>query len=310
MPNSSALAVTRRAFLHRGALALASAAGASAAVRRLLGREEKAEDPSLRIGVLADVHYADKPASGNRAYRESIPRIREAVKRFAERKAEIAIELGDFIDEAETPEGELAQLKAIEAELAAFPGERYHVLGNHCIWTLTKEEFLGAVGAREAHHSFDRGGFHLVVLDACYRSDGVPYGRRNNEWTDADVPPAEREWLAEDLAKTDKRAIVFIHHRLDVDTGYAIRSAAAVRKILESSGKVIAVFQGHNHLNDHREIGGIHYVTLAAMVEGSGKESGAHGILEAYRDGSLLLDGYHEQEDRSLGARARRSIRV
>ena len=33
------------------------------------------------------------------------------------------------------------------------------------------------------------------------------------------------------------------------------------------SGKVLAVLQGHNHHNDYRDIAGIHYCTLAAMVD-------------------------------------------
>ena len=38
-------------------------------------------------------------------------------------------------------------------------------------------------------------GFHFVVLDSCFKSDGTPYGRRNFKWTDANVPESELRWL-------------------------------------------------------------------------------------------------------------------
>ncbi|MCF7963695.1 MAG: hypothetical protein K9M08_23390, partial [Pirellula sp.] len=48
---------------------------------------------------------------------------------------------------------------------------------------------------RSSVHSFDRGDFHFVVLDACFRNDGEPYGRKNSKWNDANIPAAELEWL-------------------------------------------------------------------------------------------------------------------
>jgi alkaline phosphatase len=136
------------------------------------------------------------------------------------------------------------------------------VLGNHCVDTLTKDEFLGGVGQARSFYSFDREGVHFVVLDACYRADGEPYGRRNFTWTDANVPPAELEWLEADLQASTGAAIVFAHQRLDVATDHGVRNGAAVRQVLERSGRVVAVLQGHNHQNDYREINGIHYAAL------------------------------------------------
>ncbi len=293
---------SRRAFLHRGAVILASASGTSAAGRWLAALEEPAAKPVLSIGLLTDVHYADKTASGERAFRDSIGKMREAVKDL--KGADFLIELGDLIDGADTIEEEKAYLGTIARELAGFQGERHHVLGNHCVWSLTKEELLAGVGARAARYSFDRGDFHFVILDSCFRADGAPYGRKNNDWTDASLPAAEQEWLKADLAATKLRSLVFIHHRLDVATSYAIREAAKVRGILAASGKVRAVFQGHNHVNDHHELDGIHYVTLTAMVEGKGVENGAHGILRLFADGSMRVEGYRRLEKRALPARA------
>lgn len=277
-------------FVQHGALILSAAP--------VLADSQAAEataTPALRIGLLTDPHYADIPAKGKRHYRESLGKVRAAVERFNEVKADFAVELGDFIDEAATEEGEIAHLKTIEAEFAKFRGPRHYVLGNHCVWTLTKEQFYANCAAKRSPYSWDHAGFHFVVLDACFRADGTAYGAKNFKWTDTEIPELQRRWLAEDLASARKPTIVFVHQRLDITGDYAVKSAPAVREILERSGRVLAVFQGHHHRNDYREIGGIHYCTLMAMVEGSGPENTASGVLEVFRDGSLKLNGAFKQ---------------
>jgi len=94
--------------------------------------------------------------------------------------------------------------------------------------------------------------------------------------------------------------IVLAHQRLDLDKAHAVRNAAEVRALLEKSGKVLAVFQGHSHKNDYQLIAGIHYTTLVAMVEGSGTESSGYTMLEVLADGSLRLNGFRKQVNRAL----------
>ncbi|MBM3830192.1 MAG: alkaline phosphatase [Verrucomicrobia bacterium] len=283
-------ASTRRAFIRRGALVLSATASLADSLAA-----DSAAAPVLRIGLLTDPHYADIPAQGKRHYRESLSKVRAAIEHFNAAKADFVVELGDFIDEAARVEGEIAHLKTIEAEFAKFRGPRHYVLGNHCVWTLTKDQFYANCAAKRAPYSWDSAGFHFIVLDACFRADGVAYGAKNFTWTDTEIPESQRRWLAEDLAATRLPTIVFVHQRIDITGDYAVRSAPAVREILERSGRVLAVFQGHHHRNEHRLVGGIHYCTLMAMVEGNGAEDTASGLLEVFRDGSLKLDGAFKQ---------------
>jgi len=287
-------ALTRRAFLRRGSLILA---GAGSSVLEALAAEGAQAKPAVRLGLLADVHYADRPPNGTRYYRESIAKVREAVATFNRQKATLALELGDFIDAAPDVKTEIGFLETIDAEYAKLQGQRRHVLGNHCVWSLTKKEFLDTVGAKAAHYSLDSGGFHFIVLDACYRKDGQPYGRKNFNWIDSNVPPAELEWLAADLAGTDKRCLAFVHQRLDVKSHYGVKNAPAVRKVLEASGKVLAVFQGHYHRNDYKQLGGIHYCTLRSVVDGSGAASSAYAVVDLLADGTIRVDGFRKQTD-------------
>ncbi len=260
--------LSRRAFLQAGGwLAVSRAAGAA--------------PPPLRFGVLTDLHYADLDPRGDRHYRASLGKLRAAVSAFNAEPLDFVIQLGDFIDEGATAEAELGHLRTAEAAYAAARAPRHYVLGNHCVWTLTKDQFLAHSGARRAPYSFDLRGWHCIVLDACHRADGTGYGARNFVWTDSDIPAAQRDWLARDLAAAAGPALVFVHQRLDVANEFAVRSAGAVRDILAASGKVRAVFQGHNHLNERRDIDGIAYLTLEAAIEGADAASSAYALVTA-----------------------------
>lgn len=285
------LTLGRRALLESGTLVLAAA---TVTGRSLLASE--AAGP-LRIGLITDLHYADKPPAGTRHYRETLAKLAEAAAQFEKDQPALIVELGDLIDAADAVETEQKYLSTINREFSAIAKERHYVLGNHCVDMLTKAEFLGGVEQAKSYYSFDQREFHFIVLDACFRSDGEPYGRKNSKWTDANIPPAEAEWLAADLAATTKKTVVFAHQRLDVSTDHGVRNAHAIRKILENSGRVLAVVQGHSHQNDLKEIGGIHYCTLAAMIEGSGDENNSYSLLDLAADGTLKLTGFRRQKD-------------
>jgi alkaline phosphatase len=113
------------------------------------------------------------------------------------------------------------------------------------------------------------------------------------------------DWLRQDLATTLKPVVVFAHQRLDPTEHYTIRNAEAVRSILERSGRVAAVFQGHSHHNDYALLNGIHYCTLVALVEGAGLENGGYGVLEIFPDHSLRVSGFRRQASHGFGRQGR-----
>jgi alkaline phosphatase len=254
----------------------------------------------VRFGLITDIHYADKAPVAPRYYRESIPKLQESIAQFKQARLDFVVELGDLVDAAESARDEIGYLRRIEREYEGFPAQRHYVLGNHCVWTLTKREFFDNCGARSGFYSFEHAGFHFVVLDACYRQDGVAYGQHNFDWRDSAIPRLELEWLEADLRASSGMAIIFVHQRLDVSGAYGVKNASRVRQILESSSKTLVVFQGHNHLNDLREISGIHYLTLAALVEGSGQDNNAYGTIDLHSDGAIHLTGFRQQRTYSL----------
>ena len=263
-------------------LALLGACLLAALLGLAVTAQEQAGSGPLRIGVFTDLHAHDTDSPGEKKvmtnYAERLSAFVEAMNAWP---ADVAIELGDFVNgkfvlgaPLGSPERIPGILAAAEALFAGFKGPRYYVVGNHDVYDLSKEEFLAGSGAPWTYGSFDAKGYHLVVLDAQYTTKDVPLGRATwvvQGW----IPQVELDWLRADLAATKKPTIVCVHQRLDgALEGWTkkpqVLNADVVRGVLESSGVVIAVLQGHDHENAHVEINGIHYVTFQALVDHAG----------------------------------------
>ena len=264
--------------------------------------------PLLRFGLFTDPHYADRDAYGTRYYRQSIPKLNECIDYMNTQNLAFVIETGDFKDErpSRVEEETLSFLRDIESVFSRFEGPRYHVLGNHDIDSISKAQFQEVVentgiSRDRTFYGFDTGGCHCIVLDANFRSDGVPYDRGNFTWTDANISAGQLEWLRDELWSTRKPILVFCHQLLTDTEKLGVRNAPAVREILETrKDRVHAVFHGHKHEGEHQVINGIHYYTHKAMVEGDGPGQNAYSVIELYRDGTLQITGYRQADSHTF----------
>jgi predicted phosphodiesterase len=262
---------------------------------------------TVRFGMVTDIHYADRDAAGTRYYREARQKLAEFVSVMNQQKPDFVVEMGDYKDQDAQPDPArtLTYARSMESVLAGFRGRRYHVLGNHDEDSLAKSDFLSQVvnsGINRARsfYSFDAGGIHFIALDANFRSDGKDYEKGNYDWTDANVPAHELAWLQKDLASTKRRTIVLIHQQLDGVGSYYVKNAPAVRKILEESGRVLAVFQGHRHEGAYSLMQGIHYYTLKGLIEGSGPANNAYALVEVDSDSTIHIQGFRTEASSEL----------
>ena len=248
----------------------------------------------LRLGIFTDLHAHDTDSPTEGKFMTEYPaRLTACIEAMNAWPADLVIELGDFVNGnfvVGAPLGDSARIPGIldkaEAIYAQFDGPRYYVLGNHDVYDLSKDEFLSHTGAAWTYGSFDAGAYHFVILDAQYDKKGKDLSHAG--WVvQGNIPQAERDWLAADLAQTDRPTIVCVHQRLDVDHdflsggGPEIIGNKLVQEILENAGVVIAVFQGHEHKNAHTVINGIHYITFDQLTdEDESKPSWAYVTLD------------------------------
>ncbi len=274
-------------------------------------------DRLIRFGLITDTHVCDKPDQAPTPTLNATARYftgaRGKIGAFGEDMnkagAEFVAELGDFTDNPVTQNLSYEQRKAAatgfvrdaEQLLSRFKGPRYHVFGNHDTDQMSKEQYLDylnntGISAGASYYSFDRGGVHFVVLDASFKSDGNTYSGvpdtpgAGYKWSDANVPQTELDWLKTDLASSKGPVIVFGHQYLNpaeeidaqFDPVHTVRNAPTIRKMLEQSGRVLAVFAGHYHDGDFQTVNGVPYVGLQANV--------AYGNDTAYHNQYALVD--------------------
>ena len=297
--------ITRRAFLKTSAATLAGLAVAPLSCTQWTTSGQRRG--IARFGIVTDSHYADADAVGSRYYRHSLDKMNECVELMNAKKVNFLIELGDFKDQNNPPieQKTLTYLRAVERVFQKFNGPTYHVLGNHDMDSISKEQFLTNVentkiDRGKSYYSFDSNGVHFAILDANYRTDGTDYNHGNFDWTDANIPPVEINWLREDLAAAHGPVIVFIHQLLDGTGSVYVNNASNIRQIIEQSGKVTAVFQGHHHEGSYSYMEGTHYYTLKAMVEGPGQENNSYAIVEILPDQSITVIGYRKAVSKQL----------
>jgi 3',5'-cyclic AMP phosphodiesterase CpdA len=226
----------------------------------------------VRLAFLTDVHF------GPRAYHQGKLRkltdmAGELTARFVERmnareKPDMVVNLGDVIED-ESRELDLERYGHFVEILSGLSAPVTHVAGNHDTIHLGEPDLLGFwKRSGELFYSFDFGGLHFVVLRTIEIKD-----------TAIHLPEAQIAFAAEDLANTRLPAIVLMHHPAsdqELEGNYWFERAPHVcrvaerkklRRVLEQSGKVRAVFNGHVHWNHFDVINGIPYFTLQSLIE-------------------------------------------
>jgi len=231
------------------------------------------------LAMFADLHVHDTNSPEEEKVMVNWPeRLAAFVEMANTAGVDAVIQLGDLVNgkfvmgaELGDPERIPGILDAAMIILADLEPPIHHVIGNHDVYDLSKAQFLAATGQEATYFSFDLGGFHFVILDAQFHRLGTDYAHAG--WmVQGTVPTVELEWLRQDLAASDLPTVVCIHQPLDSDFamlagGPPVSNHLAVRAELAADEDVIAVFQGHTHDPSHSQIDGIHYITLAALVD-------------------------------------------
>ena len=217
----------------------------------------------MKIGIFTDSHYATDPA-----HAEGYARLKGALDAFAKADCRLAVFLGDLTDKERTHKDEVESLLKLRALFEQYAFPIFVMFGNHDILNFSKEEFYEILGE---HHKPKNGAFdgrNLFFLDTCCFKDGSDYQKGNGNWQEIYFPHLDA--LRENLcANKNLPAFIFTHFPLDPDATpwRRVHNADIVMKILEESGSVHAVFQGHDHRRIESKIGGIRYATYLALLD-------------------------------------------
>lgn len=214
----------------------------------------------VKFGIIADLHHD--------IMHDGLERLASFVEEMNQVQPDFIIQMGDFC----LPKTEnLPLMKTWDG----FKGQGYHVIGNHDAEKgFTREQVVAFWNSPRRYYSFDKNGYHFVVLD----------GNEHNE--DANRPQGyaryisteQIAWLKNDLGGITTPTVVFCHQGLDNDFG-RIENATLVRYTLEQARlingepKVKMVISGHHHQDYYNVINQIHYLQInSASYQWLGKD--------------------------------------
>ena len=221
----------------------------------------------IRLGIFTDAHYAEGlTVLGTRTCSRSLDKARRIFESLAD-EIDAYVQLGDLINVCGDRAKDEENIRVMLQTLNECGKPYWSVLGNHDVEAAKKRVYLPEY--EKGYYSFDADGTRFIVLDGNFTSAGESYEDEEWDWTDSLIPEAEIEWLRDTLSSAEK-AVVFCHQNLDERPGdpHVIKNADEVRRILEASGKVSAVLQGHCHSGCKGEKNGIVYYTFRALCEG------------------------------------------
>lgn len=243
------------------------------------------------VALISDLHFGPEASFGGKL-RKLTARAPELTRAFVDRmnnvvRPDLVVNLGDDIED-EGLEKDRERYDECIGILRGVRAELVNVAGNHDVINLGPNDLLRAWGKPEGgelYSSFDRAGFHFVVLHTRERKD-----------LDVSVGREQMDWLAADLDRAALPTIVLMHHSAaDQDLRgnrwfegsphiCLVRERRALRSLFKRHGRVLAVFNGHLHWNHLDVIEGIPYVTLQSLIENldedaPGRPAAAHAVV-------------------------------
>ena len=203
---------------------------------------------TVRIGICADVHLP--------TMHDAEHRITTFIDSMKIAKPDFLVDMGDF----GTPAPKYTPYFAI---WNAYPGPKYHVIGNHEMdGGYTLQQALAYRNMTSSYYSFQRNGFHFIVLDGNDKKTPDAKGYQEH------IGTQQLEWLKTELSKTVDPIVIFSHQGLGKD---GVDNSAEIRTLLEAHNKqakrnkILINFYGHIHYDRADEINGIWYVCINSM---------------------------------------------
>lgn len=272
-------------------------------------------EPILKIGLVADPQYANKPAAGTRYYKESLWKLREAIDSFNFYGVDFVQNLGDIIDTGwGSYDAILPIYEMLDPEI-----ENHQLLGNHdySVDSAYLQGLLQKLSMPHYYYSYSEKGWRFIVLDATdysYFSNRLHHRdlqqidfyfestreKSNHQTWNGAIGKEQQAWLKQQLDSAEQenqKVILFSHLPLRPQNDpHNLWNDNEIADLIESSSDVMAFVNGHNHAGGYVFNNGIHYLTINGMVEDG---ISSYGILELYSD-SLVLRGFGNQESMHL----------
>lgn len=258
----------------------------------------------MKFVILTDIHLGPE-GYWNGVLRKVNKEAKLYLSNFVEEmnnkvKPEFVVILGDLIEDngIKNDQENIAYVVSLLSKLNCTV---YYVAGNHDLHNLSEDELARIFRQDKLYYSFDHNNIHFIVLFSRVIREEI-----------SEIDEQQLEWLEEDLEQTNQKAILFVHHGLadqnlkgnpwfEKRPDYAlIENRNKVRSIIESSNKVLAVFNSHIHWNNKDIHNSIPYYTIQSLTENEddkGIASEAYAIVDILGSKvSVKIEGKYSKE--------------
>lgn len=265
-----------------------------------------------RVGLVADVQYADLEDREGARFRSSLDRLSAVLEHFSEEGVQRVIQLGDVIEGHEDIARSEADLDRVLQVFEAGGLPVAHVVGNHCL-SIPRIHLCRRLGISTARRSFTLPGWRWLLLDSMELSlQGSEPGMASRWLEDhpLEVHPqaspwngglggAQLDWLEDELraaAASGESTVVLSHHPVHPGAARARYLAWDHEEVLSRLRSLpeevvpLAWFSGHDHRGGHVFEAGTGFWTLPGVIAAEG--SRGPGIVVELGEGCLELVGF------------------
>ena len=315
------MGITRRSMLRAGL------AGVIAAPLVPAGESPAGRRGGFRIAHLTDIHVQPERESA-KGLAQCLAHVQSLPDRGGGPPVDMIVTGGDTIMDCMEAGRDRAQVqwdlwRKVKTDHCSL--EVKSVVGNHDVWGWTKAK-SGVTGAEPLYgkqwaceqfgrqlpyDSFDRGGWHIVLLDSVFPHEQSYVGKLDD---------AQWDWLERDLAAVPTATPVLVVSHIPILSVHPLAAAAAnggagsdgtpafslsgglvhvdhdrFQRLFARHRNVKACLSGHLHIIEQIDYGGVRYLCNGAVSAGWWK--GPHGgtdfgyaVIDLFDDGTLACD--------------------
>ena len=229
----------------------------------------------IKIGFVTDIHGKKSKSAGGALYQTE----RRLLSNFIPRmnnifKPKFVVQCGDLIEGTRRFGAKsIGDFSALLNSFAKLQMPLLHVIGNHELRGLSKDQWLSMTNNASSYYYKDFDGFRIIVLDG---NENETIGLSDEEKYAYVISPKQLEWLAETLEETNARKLVFIHYPLfnpNKGAGDKILDSEQVPILhdLFAKNEVIGVFSGHTEQLVLVEKDGVRYFIIPGLDRSENK---------------------------------------
>jgi manganese-dependent ADP-ribose/CDP-alcohol diphosphatase len=261
--------------------------------------ESYSQKPLFTFGLISDVQYCNCEPEGNRYYRLSAGRLREAVNSFRTDSVSFIVNLGDLIDRG------YESYKPVLDILDSSGLKVYHLKGNHdySVDNRYKNNLPLPMPDKKGYYIFKHGDFRFIVLNGnevstyavaskaavkkaeSYISLLKESGSVNAIGWNGGVSSRQLAWLKlqlDEATADNENVFILCHFPLYPENIHNLLNYKEVNSLLSNYKNIIACFSGHNHAGNYGNFNMIHFVTMKGMVDSNNNTS--YAIVEVYNN--------------------------